>query len=601
MTFSDAILTLAVAGLLQMPGQRSVDSRTGLIVGQVVDGETGRAVAGAIVTMNDSGVVGEGPFPRILTGNDGRFVYRGLRRGSYSISATKPGYVGGAVGRMRPTGPAVPLQLGDGERTADAIIRLWKHASISGAVVDEAGERLVGVRVQAYRRSVISGRRRYVPSASALTDDRGIYRISGLVPGDYIAGAVARHTAVPLSMNDMGFGASFPVNAGSTPPLPSGPVMPVRDAGVVLGNGVPTPPPVENGRLAIYPPIFHPNAPTAAAATIIALAPGAEYVSADLQLKPVTAVSVSGHVIGPDGPVTATPLRLLAADTMEVSFDGNSMTATTDRAGRFTFPAVTSGHYNLRLQSGTPSNRTANTAGLIWTDLPISIGNENIENLVVEAQPGVRIAGRIEFQGRLAGPLPSIRGSLVIEASDPYATSLGARPVLFSDSGSAGEFVSPPLPGGSYYVRIQNSPSGWMFKSATVDGRDIADTPVTVSADLLNVVVTFTDQWSGLRGIVQNRQGVDPAAAVLIFPTDTDTWGSGGTNPRRVRLLRPNRSGEYSVNLPPGDYYVIAVPEAQAADWQDPEFMHAASRAASRVDIVEGERRTQDLRTSEIR
>jgi hypothetical protein len=140
-----------------------------------------------------------------------------------------------------------------------------------------------------------------------------------------------------------------------------------------------------------------------------------------------------------------------------------------------------------------------------------------------------------------------------------------------------------------------------MFKSATADGHDVADTPMSVSADALNVIVTFTDRWSGIRGIVQNAQGADPTAAVLIVPTDPDTWGSSGVSPRRVRLIRPAKTGEYSVNLPAGEYYVIAVPDAQTADWQDPVFLDAASRAAVRLSIAEGERKSQDLRTREMR
>jgi hypothetical protein len=121
-----------------------------------------------------------------------------------------------------------------------------------------------------------------------------------------------------------------------------------------------------------------------------------------------------------------------------------------------------------------------------------------------------------------------------------------------------------------------------------------------VVADTMNVVVTFTDRWSGLRGFVQNRQGRDSGAAVLVFPTDSETWASSGVNPRRVRSVRPNKTGEYSLNLPPGEYYVIAVPDAQTADWQDPTLLQSASRAATRVRIADGERRSQDLLTSEI-
>ena len=128
------ILAITVAVVLQVPGLQRAASSSGLIVGQVVDGETGRPVNGAIVSISGSVAPSGAPHPRILAGDDGRFVYRGLRRGNYSIHAYKAGYVEGAHGRTRPAGPALPLTLLDRERTADVVIRMWRHAAISGTV-----------------------------------------------------------------------------------------------------------------------------------------------------------------------------------------------------------------------------------------------------------------------------------------------------------------------------------------------------------------------------------------------------------------------------------------------------------------------------------
>lgn len=600
MTLSGHIVGVALVLAVQVgsgPTQGG-DSMSGLIVGQVVDADTGRPLAGALVAISGPPGPGAVPPPRILTGNDGRFVFRGLRRGTYNIIAHKAGFAQGAHGRTRPAGPSVPIGLADGERTGDAIIRLWKHASISGTIVDESGEHLIGVRVQAYRRAVISGRRRYVPSGAALSDDRGIYRIGGLIPGDYIVGAVSRQVAMPVSMAiavTRGPGDIALAREAATQ------VVQVGGAGYVLGGGAATPPPPREGRLSIYPATFHPAAPAGDAATVVPLRAGEEHINADLQLAPVATVSVSGYVVGPDGAVTSTPLRLVAAQSVEIALDGESISTITDRSGNFTFPAVPSGHYTLRMVRGVPppgQRVLPNVNTVVWTEVPVSVGIEHIENLLVEASPGLRIGGRIEFEGTGLTQQPDLqRIQIAVEPADVIASSGGG---IVRVDGS-GEFRSAPLPGGRYYVRVQNSPAGWMFKAATSDGRDLADIPLTLSADTLNVVVRFTDRWSGVRGSVQNRQGPDGAAAVIVFPTDTDTWASSGQSPRRVRMVRAGKSGEYSFNLPPGDYYVIAVPDAQTADWQDPAWMEAASRAAARVSIAEGERKTQDLRTRELR
>jgi hypothetical protein len=591
---SGHVIALALAIALQVPGTPRGDSQSALIVGQVVDAESGRPANGAVVSL--TGPPAEAPHSRILTGDDGRFVYRNLRAGPYNIYANKAGYADGAYGRTRPAGPAASLVLMDGERIADIVIRMWRHAAISGTVVDEAGERLIGVRVQAYRRAMISGRRRFTPSGAATTDDRGIYRIGGLVPGDYIVGAVARPVVVPLSMvAELSNETSASRAAGIGADGASSPLLRVGDAAYLLGGGTPTPPPSDDGRLSIYPPTFHPNAPSGDAASVVTVRSGSEHLSADIQLQPVPTVSVSGFVHGPDGPVTATVLRLAPADTAEVALDADATSTLSDRAGRFTFPVVPPGHYRLELlRGGVPIQRGMSSSPL-WAKVPISVGTEPIEDFGVEARPGVRIAGRVHFDGDLQSD-PLRRGvTISIEGADSVASSL-----VTVRADPSGEFISPPLAGGRYYVRVPDSPPGWMFRDATAAGRDVVDTPLDVMTDVGDVVITFTDRWSGVRGFVQNRQGPDPSAAVLIFPVDAGMWGSSGRNPRRMRLIRPGKTGEYSVNLPPGEYYVIAVPDDQAADWQDPRFLDAAGRAAARITIADGERRTRDLRTQQI-
>ena len=597
-------LTLLLVSAAQAPPQPSRAS--GLIVGQVVDAATGRPVAGAIVTLGGPSVPSF-QAPRVLTGNDGRFVFRDLRRGEHTITANKPGYADGAHGRNRAGGPSLPLTLNENERAGDIVIRLWKHAVISGTVVDESGERMVAVQVRAYRRSVVGGHRRYVAASAAPTDDRGMYRLGSLLPGDYIVATVARQTAVPLSLYRNRTPGQPPGNPlGELGVLPSADisslaVLTAGDAGLVLGRGTPIPPPSPDGRLLIYPPTFHPSATNGSAGAVITVRSGEEYSNADLQLTPVPTASVSGFVFGPDGPVRRASLRLVPVNTTELASELDLPTTLTDTGGAFTLPAVPAGHYAIRMTQGGATPGNVSPSGPVWLDAPVSVGIEDIHGLTLTATPYLKVSGRIEFEGdasRLRVPLSSIQIALEPAETMPgsnAATAFGARP------SPTGEFVSMLVPGGRYYVRVPNSPPGWMFKAATLEGRDVADIPFQLAQDLTNVIVTFTDKWSGVRGSVQTTAGRDPNAVVIVFPTDRDTWGSSGLNPRRVRSARPSKSGEYSFNLPAGDYYVLAIPEEQSADWQDPDFLDAASRAAARVTVVEGERKIQDLRTREVR
>jgi protocatechuate 3,4-dioxygenase beta subunit len=73
-------------------------------------------------------------------------------------------------------------------------------------------------------------------------------------------------------------------------------------------------------------------------------------------------------------------------------------------------------------------------------------------------------------------------------------------------------------------------------------------------------------------------------------------------NPRRMRLARTSRTGAYNFGgLPPGDYYLVAISEEYANEWQDPRFLQQVSAQATQVSVGEGARATRDLTTQPFR
>jgi hypothetical protein len=145
-----AAFTLAMPWTVPATGQgrpgspASHASSSGLIVGQVVDATTGRGVAGAVVSLaggpvRSSRVAPPPPVPaqgpplmpaagsqHVLATSDGRFVFRDLAPGMYSVSARKPGYLEGAYGRRAPEGATRSIRLADGERLGGVMVPMWK-------------------------------------------------------------------------------------------------------------------------------------------------------------------------------------------------------------------------------------------------------------------------------------------------------------------------------------------------------------------------------------------------------------------------------------------------------------------------------------------
>jgi hypothetical protein len=368
-----------------------------------------------------------------------------------------------------------------------------------------------------------------------------------------------------------------------------------------LGRGVPVPAPSRDGRLFVYPQTFYPSVPAFSQAMVVGVGAGEERSAIDLQIYPLPTVRVAGTVIGPDGPATALSLRMFPAAAEDVGLDVDVPTAITDRNGAFEFPLVPTGQYVIRASVRAPRpDPRAPLADALWLETPLAIGRGDIEGLMLALQPGLRVSGHLEFEGNAPRP-PASRLQQVPVALEAAVARPNAVTQVPGRVDAEGQFTAAGATPGKYLVRVI-SPEGWMFKSATYRGRNVSDEPFDLDSDANDVVITFTDRWTGMHGIVQGARGPDPEATVLIFPMDPQAWTGYGLAGRRVRSVRTSRSGDYSVHsIPPGDYYVVAIPDERAADWQDPAFLASATSVASRITIGDGDQKLVGLRTREVR
>jgi hypothetical protein len=617
----------------QMPLARPARSGTGVIVGQVVDAASGKGIAAAVVMLNyERGA---------LTTNDGRFVFRDLLPGDYRLTASKSGYLYGSYGQ-RPSGATVPLTLGDGERRADAVIRLWRPASVSGVVVDEAGEPLIGIQVSAIQQRRLAGRLRSTIANSATTDDRGMYRISRLAPGDYVVAMISSQVSIPLSTAQrydqaLISGATAErdnvlqtlARMGASTGTLGGPDA--RQVGTqvqTMTRNAPTPPPIEGTRLVTYPTLFYPAASSPSSATVISVAAGQERSAIDLQAKPVPVAHVSGIVVGTSaGSAGNLPVRLtMPGLEMPFGFLGAAVTMT-DAAGAFTFPAVPAGDYTLRVAQsphylpesggsaivtsggsfgGFPPNGPPKMSldPTLWANVPLSIGDADISGLTVPLHPGSRLSGRIEFEGSREKPPPEqlSRFKFTVTPVDGTQDRGSATPEATCDA--RGQFKTSEMLGGPYILHVPPSFTGWTLKSIVLGDRDLADLPIDVSSgDISNIVITFTDRAaSTIEGTVRGVEGSRDIVSVLIFPTDSKYWGEAQGFTRRLRLTPLTAQATYKIqNVPDGSYYIAAVAEPANGDWLDPKLLEQLSAVATHIEIAEGERVTRELGIVEVK
>ena len=215
MTLSESVVVvgIAVAAVAGLAAQQVVpagppsgapprsaelpNTGTAALSGVVTDATTGQPIAGAVVSLSS---VARGSFlrtPRMTTDSKGRFVFVSLPGGDdYVVTATTFGYASGGYGRTSPDDTTVRIRLADAQWMGEANVRLWKLGAIGGRVTDERGEPMVGVAVRLFGMRNISGRARLVGGPVTLTDDRGVYRIANLQPGEYVVGALSSQSTI---------------------------------------------------------------------------------------------------------------------------------------------------------------------------------------------------------------------------------------------------------------------------------------------------------------------------------------------------------------------------------------------------------------------
>jgi len=175
------LLLIGVIANAQQSGsaEQTTGSSRGNITGTVT-GDRGQPLVGANVIVRRLNVIG-GTGRQVTTNNEGNFAATNLEQGLYSIFVTAAAYV--SPPRDRDT-PAPVYRPGDSVK-----FELIRGGVITGTVTNAENEPVVSIRVSALMIRDASGNASkglLQALGIASTDDRGVYRMYGLVPGTYI-------------------------------------------------------------------------------------------------------------------------------------------------------------------------------------------------------------------------------------------------------------------------------------------------------------------------------------------------------------------------------------------------------------------------------
>jgi len=577
-------LVLTVATSAQQGSSRDVAlpavSGTAVISGTVVNAISGQPVRRAIVTTSAS----EGGLRVIaVTGDDGRFAVRDLPAGHYYLGVSRYGFVGAAYGSTKPGRPGTTIPIAAGEKKSDISLRLTPTGAITGTVVDQSGDPVAGARVIVlhYGFGYQTGERTLMQTGvpfGTVTDDRGIYRASGLPPDDYYVAVAADSTRGAemreVTSAEVSWAAKVLQSKGASSDSPAPPL----------------------GRTVDYAPVYYPGGFTSATATAIHLKAAEEQTGIDVVLDRVATARLTGTVVAPDGVLPpGLQVNVVANDTVSgLPFAGLN-TARLDKDGVFTSAGLLPGDYTVVVRAaGAGRGGSSVPAAALFGLADVSI-NGGDAAVTVTLENGATVAGRLVFDGQIAKPpsdLSRLRVSLTASRS-ARTPSLG---VAATSVGSSGDFAFVGVTPGRY--ALFTSAPGWVLKSAIVNGHDVLDQPLEVgTAGVTGMTVTFTDQHTEISGSFLDTNGRPaPEYFIIAFPADKALWWPES---RRIQSQRPAADGHFSIkDLPAGEYLLAAVTDVEPMEWLDPNFLSQLVPAATKLTLHDGEKITQSLKVA---
>lgn len=583
LTFAAAIVSVAPVPAAQPQQPRDVAASTGksgtAFIGGVVtsQGDNPRPLRRVLVTLSGSAVTGN---VQVTTDDSGRFAFPDLPAGRYSLTAEKPAHVKTYYGsKLVGRGPGTPIALAEGQRMM-FVLTLLRGAVIEGTVFDENGVPLSDAQVRAMQPVVVNGERRFVnPQGPPRTtsDDRGVYRLYGLPPGEYTVlagggGGLRGETRLTTTAE---------IDAALRELRESPPRVGTQPA----GGGAP---------LVSRSGAYFPGVTDAALAEFITLAAGQERTGVDLRSPLVRPTRLAGTAVGPAGQPLRTVMIGVAnasAGTMYTSLGGISPR----QDGRFSV-TLTPGRY-LFFGRGTESGPIGNPSLLpLWTSAEVDVNEQDFLDLMLQFLPGTSVSGRIAFRGSQTPP-DATKIRLVLGAVPTIAGTALTPPAMSPQAD--GSFAFTNVPPGKYRLSMTGGGS-WSLRSAMVNGRDTLDQPLDVppGQDVPDVAVTSTDQPTEITGTLLDQLGrPTPEYAIVAFSTDRAYWS---TAPRRVSgVVKAGSDGRFSVTgLPPGEYFLTALTDPDPSQLRDQSFLEQVAGSAIRVTLAEGEKKVQDFKLS---
>jgi hypothetical protein len=484
-------------------------------------------------------------------------------------------------GQYHPRGKGYNFSLGEGQTMRDLKLEMAATGSISGRILGGDGLPAARVQVLLFENSWESGRARLGLKQSAVTDDRGEYRLFFLPPGRYFLGA-RNEDPRKRTISFRRYGQEAGTETLAEAPV----IVRTNEAGDSI----------EETFVTVY---YGGNTDPSSARPIV-VASGASVNGVDILLTAgqPRAFRIRGVVVGPNGaPVPQVTVRAVPR-VWSPSLIAPGVRS--DSQGKFDIAGVPPGSYTIR-GAGTVGGTALNAIS------EIEVRNDNMEGVRLLLMAGENITGKIVLEGKTASGQPQDISPLrVFLVPDHPMLVLGTGgPILgrgFTVSGIyPGDYrvsVSPlnKVPSGPPYVQLDSIPPALQnlyVKSIRMGGENVLEKGVHLQGRPFNEmeVVLGVDGGTLEGTVVDSSRQVVPNAILALVPAPAlrgrfDLFGSATSDIQgKFRLA----------GVAPGEYRLFAWKFIEAGRWYDPQFLSTVETLGKSVRVSENGTETVEL------
>ncbi len=527
-------LWLMSGGLVFGLPQVSSESPRARIVGRVLSTE-GKPLSHAIVTAQKPG--GSALF-QAKTDRSGRYAMD-VEPGRYIIRAEKGGYVTSEYRVEEASFEPTPMMVEAG-KSVTVDLQLPRGGVITGRIVDEDGEPVVGATVQVERRQEEPSRGApwvFGLRGPATTDDRGIYRIYGLASGRYYVSARVREAQ------------AVRISSGTSLLMP------------------------QEGAVTYYPGVS-----SRERAVEVEVVEGAETTGIDFKIVPEKERGIVCGVVRKRETGEPVPrIIIIAYSTERPSIDAR---ATTDEQGHYELKGLAPGTYRVQVTSGMLLQEED------YAQPPtqeVTIENDPVE-VNFELERAAEISGRIVTEDWRV-PENVTRLFPLLYPKGAERRGVGAMPRVDAQ----GNFTIKRVPSGAFLLDLSlRFPLFLACCPSRRSGCDDGGARRAPRARVTDVVILLANAGAVLRGRVLSSEGDVPLpnAVVQRIPVDFALrFAERGT--MGTRSIVSDQHGGYEIKgIPPGRYYLLVLQQRPMFRRQE-EFIEFLSARAAQLPLLE--------------